>query len=163
MEVSDKSWGHRKLGDSALLRLFNGASAQDLTPIGGYQLKLVRGVYVKSRGLTPWGVQKNPCWHLFRFESRSSSVPYLHGLLLPISSTASYPAVAGLWLVGDIRLRRCEFTHRLLQHCSCWCTKARWPHSRRKKFPEFSRAIIILFQRLSQQKFWRFGSIYGDF
>jgi len=30
-------------------------------------------------------------------------------------------------------------------------------------FPGFARAIIILFQRLSQQKFWRFGSIQGDF
>jgi len=43
--------------------------------------------------------------------------------LLPTSSTASYPAVAGLRLVGYTRLRRCEFTDRLLQHCSCWCTK----------------------------------------
>jgi len=28
-----------------------------------------------------------------------------------------------LRLVGYTRRRRCEFTHWLLQHCSCWCTK----------------------------------------
>jgi len=56
MEVSDKSRGHRKVGHSALLRLFNGGSwygvsplkclkyYMDLTPTGGYKLKLV-GVY----------------------------------------------------------------------------------------------------------------------
>jgi len=34
-----------------------------------------------------------------------------------------YLAVAGLRLVGYTRLRRCEFTDWLLQHCSCCCTK----------------------------------------
>ena len=38
-----------------------------------------------------------------------------------------------------------------------------WPQRRRKKFLQFSRAIIIVFQRLPQQQFWRFGSIYGNF
>jgi len=38
-------------------------------------------------------------------------------------SKSSYPAVAGLRLVGDTRLCHCAFTDRLLQYCSCWCTK----------------------------------------
>jgi len=63
------------------------------------------------------------CWHLFWLESGSSRLPYLHGLLLPTSSTASYPEVAGLRLVGYTRLCRCEFSDRLLKHCSYWCTK----------------------------------------
>jgi len=33
------------------------------------------------------------------------------------------PAVVGLRLVGYTRLRHCEFTDWLLQHCSCRCTK----------------------------------------
>ena len=31
--------------------------------------------------------------------------------------------IAGLRLVGYTSLRHCEFTDRLLQRCSCWCTK----------------------------------------
>jgi len=48
---------------------------------------------------------------------------YLHRLLLPTSSTASYPAVTGLltrWLDSSMPLCIMD---RLLQHCSCWCTK----------------------------------------
>ena len=39
------------------------------------------------------------------------------------NSDVSGAAVVGLRLVGYTRLRRCEFTDWLLQHCSCWCTK----------------------------------------
>ena len=33
MGVSDKSWRHRKVGDSALLRLFNGGSWCGVSPL----------------------------------------------------------------------------------------------------------------------------------
>ena len=33
MEVSDKSWGYRKVGDSALLRLFNWGSWYGVSPL----------------------------------------------------------------------------------------------------------------------------------
>jgi len=78
---------------------------------------------IRYFGLVPTLPSSARCQHFFRFESGSPRVPYLRGLLLLTSSTASYPAVAGLRLVGYTRLRRCEFTDRLLQHCSCWCTK----------------------------------------
>jgi len=61
--------------------------------------------------------------HLVWSESWSPGLLHLCGLLLPTSSTLTYPAVVGLRLVGCTRLRHCEFTDWLLQYCSCWCTK----------------------------------------
>jgi len=61
--------------------------------------------------------------HLLWSESGSLRLSHLRGLPLPTSSTPTSPAVVGLQLVRYTRLRRCEFTDWLLQHCSCWCIK----------------------------------------